>query len=36
MSLMNEIKEAQSIALTNEFKKTELHLIFIVFLDKFG
>ena len=36
LDLLNESKDDQPIALTNELKRTELCLIFIVFLDKFG
>ena len=35
-SLSNESEDDQPTALTNELKRTELRLIFIVFLDKFG
>ena len=36
LDLPNKSKDDQPIALTNELKRTELCLIFIVFLDKFG
>ena len=36
LGLPNESKDDQPTALTNELKKTELCLIFIVFLDEFG
>ena len=36
LGLPNESEDDQPIALTNELKKTELRLNFIVFLDKFG
>ena len=35
-SLLNKSEDDQPIALTNELKRTELRLIFIVFLDEFG
>ena len=35
-SLSNESEDDQPTALTNELKRTELRLIFIVFLDEFG
>ena len=35
-SLANESEDDQPTALTNELKRTELRLIFIVFLDEFG
>ena len=36
LDLPNESEDNQPTALTNELKRTELRLIFIVFLDKFG
>ena len=36
LSLPNESKDDQPTTLTNKLKRTELRLIFIVFLDKFG
>ena len=36
LDLPNESEDDQSTALTNELKRTELRLIFIMFLDKFG
>ena len=36
LSLSNESEDDQPTALTNELRRTELHLIFIVFLDEFG
>ena len=36
LDLPNKSKDDQPTALTNKLKKTELHLIFIVFLDEFG
>ena len=36
LDLPNESEDDQPTALTNELKRTELRLIFIVFLDKFG
>ena len=36
LDLPNESEDDQPTTLTNELKRTELRLIFIVFLDKFG
>ena len=36
LDLPNESEDDQPTALTNELKRTELRLIFIVFLDEFG
>ena len=36
LDLLNESEDDQPTALTNELKRTELRLIFIVFLDEFG
>ena len=36
LDLLNKSKDNQLIALTNELKRSELRLIFDVFLDKFG